>query len=123
MPDRSFTATAEDAYVECALWTEESRLDEEATEIGVDVLGLGPEANDELRAAMRAFLDDEDVAALVAQLDPAQVGHDFWLTRNRHGAGFWDRGLGEVGRKLTDAAHAYGDAYLYLGDNGYIEHG
>ena len=26
--------------------------------------------------------------------DEAQAGHDFWLTRNGHGVGFWDRGLG-----------------------------
>ena len=29
--------------------------------------------------------------------DEEKAGHDFWLTRNGHGAGFWDRGLGEVG--------------------------
>src|SRR5262245_47334868 len=41
--------------------------------------------------------------------DSELAGHDFWLTRNRHGAGFWDRGLGAVGQALTDAAHAYGE--------------
>jgi hypothetical protein len=41
--------------------------------------------------------------------DEAQAGHDFWLTRNGHGAGFWDRGLGEIGGMLTDAAKAFGD--------------
>jgi hypothetical protein len=41
---------------------------------------------------------------------PSQAGHDFLLTRNRHGAGFWDRGLGDIGDKLTEAAHAYGHA-------------
>lgn len=35
-------------------------------------------------------------------------GGDFHLTRNRHGAGFWDRGYGEVGERLSDAARAYG---------------
>ena len=35
-------------------------------------------------------------------------GEDFYLTRNRHGAGFWDRGYGPIGRTLTQAAHAYG---------------
>lgn len=49
-----------------------------------------------------------------------QAGHDFWLTRNHHGAGFWDRGLGEIGKALTDASHAYGDCDLYLGDDGKI---
>jgi len=24
-------------------------------------------------------------------LDPVQVGHDLWFTRNGHGVGFWDR--------------------------------
>jgi hypothetical protein len=27
--------------------------------------------------------------------DMEQAGTDFWLTRNRHGAGYWDRGLGK----------------------------
>lgn len=27
----------------------------------------------------------------LADYDMAQVGHDLWLTRNGHGAGFWDR--------------------------------
>ncbi len=42
------------------------------------------------------------------------AGHDFWLTRNRHGAGFWDRGLGKVGQQLTEAAHVYGEETWYL---------
>ena len=42
------------------------------------------------------------------------AGHDFWLTRNGHGAGFWDRGLGELGQRLTDASKVYGGIDLYL---------
>lgn len=52
--------------------------------------------------------------------DEAQNGHDFFLTRNRHGAGFWDRGYGAVGRQLTDAAHAYGSHDFYVGDDGLL---
>ena len=44
---------------------------------------------------------------------PTQAGHDFWLTRNAHGAGFWDRGLGRLGDNLTDAAAAWGGFHLY----------
>ena len=48
----------------------------------------------------------------------AQNGHDFWLTRERHGAGFWDRGYPrQLGQRLTDAAHAYGSLELYVGDD------
>jgi hypothetical protein len=38
----------------------------------------------------------------------ARAGHDFWLTRNGHGAGFWDRGLGKIGDELTTAAKLAG---------------
>lgn len=48
------------------------------------------------------------------QTDFGQHGHDFALTRNGHGAGFWDRGYGDVGHILTDAAKAYGEATIIL---------
>lgn len=44
------------------------------------------------------------------------MGHDFWFTRNGHGVGFWDRRLGEVGDKLTEACKAYGEVYVYFTD-------
>lgn len=47
----------------------------------------------------------------------AYAGHDFWLTRCRHGVGFWDRGLGELGTKLTAVSHSEGEIDLYLGDD------
>ncbi len=69
-----------------------------------------------------------DFVALVADegidwesvMEPDQFAHDFWLTRNRHGAGFWDRGLGELGNRLTELAHTYGSCDLYIGDDGLI---
>ena len=40
--------------------------------------------------------------------DDEQNGHDFWLTRRRHGAGFWDRGYGDsVGEILTKIAQMF----------------
>jgi hypothetical protein len=44
-------------------------------------------------------------------------GVDFWLTRNHHGAGFWDRGDESFFKELTDAAHAFGslDSDVYRG--------
>jgi len=38
-----------------------------------------------------------------------RAGHDFYLTRNHHGAGFWDGDWPEpASTKLTDASHVYG---------------
>jgi hypothetical protein len=64
------------------------------------------------------------------------AAHDFWLTRNRHGAGFWDREQENLDRELylnmsyerfedikdnlTKAAHSYGEFNLYMGDDGLI---
>lgn len=48
----------------------------------------------------------------------ALAGHDFWLTRNGHGVGFWDRDLDEVGDRLTVASEAFGSVDMYVGDDG-----
>jgi predicted aminopeptidase len=52
--------------------------------------------------------------------DEASAGHDFWFTRNGHGTGFWDRGLGDVGNELTEMSKPYGEVSLYRGDDGLI---
>ena len=50
-----------------------------------------------------------------------RAGHDFWLTRNHHGAGFWDGDWPEdVDEKLTEASHSWGEMDLYVGDDGRV---
>lgn len=46
---------------------------------------------------------------------PGQFGHDLALTRNHHGAGFWDRGLGDAGDVLTDWAQSLGELHVFHG--------
>ena len=49
------------------------------------------------------------------------IAHDFWLTRNRHGAGFWDGDYQEAtGMALTDLAHWFKECTPYIGDDGLI---
>lgn len=55
--------------------------------------------------------------------DDEQAGRDFWFTRNGHGVGFWDRGLGEVGDKLSNACGwrtSFQQVDSYVGDDGLI---
>ena len=48
-----------------------------------------------------------------------RAGHDFWLTRNGHGAGFWDGDWKEPAASvLTAAAKKFGELDLYVGDDG-----
>ena len=50
--------------------------------------------------------------------DDAYAGHDFWLTRAGHGAGFWDGDLApEDGDALTAATEAIGACEVYVGDD------
>lgn len=106
------------AYVEAAMWT----LTDDDGE-SLDYLGLHDIADETIAAAMA---DCASFQAAHAELlkwagDAAQNGHDFWLTRNRHGAGYWDRGyLPGVGAELTDAAHAEGEVEWYVGDDGLV---
>lgn len=62
------------------------------------------------------------LVTLVNQYDytEQQLGHDLWLTRNGHGAGFWDRDLGELGRQLSNACKTFGSCDVYVGDDGLI---
>jgi hypothetical protein len=47
-----------------------------------------------LTEAVTAFVTENyDVLTRIAHVTPEQCGHDIILTANRHGAGFWDRGL------------------------------
>lgn len=105
------------AYVECALWSSTDD-NSEPLDSGRDYSNIAPATIADMAEDCGQFQSDN--AELLAGLDDAQSGHDFWLTRNRHGAGFWDRGLGEVGTKLTDAAHVWGSYDLYVGDDGLI---
>ena len=54
------------------------------------------------------------------KLDDRTAGFNFWITRNNHGAGFWDLGLGELGDALTAKADGFGEFNLYIGDDNLI---
>lgn len=105
-----------DAYVECALWSStwnDVPLDDD---YGPD--DIAPEALASMRSELTDFLDLLEQEKIDASaIEAGRMGHDFWLTRNGHGAGFWDRGLGELGDELTRWAKTYGSSDLYVGDN------
>lgn len=53
----------------------------------------------------------------------ASAGHDFWLTRNGHGCGFWDgdwEGAEYYGDILTAASKKFKELKPYVGDDGKI---
>jgi len=107
-------------YMTCALW---SSTDEEHD--GMEGFPIDPVTQAKMRVDCEDFIDSvpEGIWKVVFEeydYSYTQAGHDFWLTRNHHGAGYWDRGLGKFGEKLTELAHAAGECYLYVsGDTVY----
>jgi hypothetical protein len=115
------------AYIDAALWSSMDNSNDaggDPLDENYDVSDIAPTTLVEMQKDAAAF--QEHHAKLLAEAykhkgyDEARAGHDFWLTRNGHGAGFWDRGLGKVGDELTKAAKAYGSYDLYVGDAGQI---
>lgn len=106
----------ERAYIEAALWSstdnDDTPLDSNYTidDISDEAIQKIKEDCKRFRIKAESFLDG---------LDDSQCGHDFWLTRNGHGAGFWDRGYSKlVGDTLTKMSHIFGECDLYVGDDG-----
>lgn len=104
------------AALDCLLWlgTDDEGVPLEAHGFTIhDVIEADVE---KLRDMLQAFVGSN--AEDLEGLDAGAIGHDFILTANRHGAGFWDRGLGERGQRLTEAAHPYGELILYTAGAG-----
>lgn len=106
------------AYIECALWSSHSYTEDGELLENLDDYEASSAFTLEARADCEAFYEAN--SADLADIDAGQAGHDFWLTRNGHGAGFWDRGLGEVGERLTAACKPYGSVDLYVGADGEV---
>lgn len=109
------------AYISAALWSS----NDESNDQGGEPLDRNYSSDD---------LAPESLATMTAEIErfhaanagdiegcASQAGHDFWMTRNRHGVGFWDGGWShDAGARMTEAAHAFGEVNLYVGDDGKI---
>lgn len=85
---------------------------------------LAPETLEKVKADCERFQkENAELLALAYErdgYDSHRAGVDFWLTRNGHGAGFWDRDLDDIGDKLSSAC-GFGTSFstvdAYLGDD------
>lgn len=71
-------------YLIAVLWTE--NLD------NYEVANVSAESTQQATKDITEFVNKAG-DLLTPEWTDEQIGHDFWLTRNGHGAGFWDRDL------------------------------
>ena len=108
--------TFTEAYVIAALWSSTDHNDEPMDK-NYGIAEIAPEA---LEKMIKDCAEFQEAHWADISDDLERAGHDFWLTRNGHGAGFWDGDWPEAGDRLTDAAHAFGDVDLYISDDGQV---
>lgn len=124
-----------EGYIEAAFWAstddQGEPLDRKYTSAD-----LAPETIARMTADCEKFQTEDSELLEDWPQRSDYAGHDFWLTRNGHGAGFWDRymesesfpkfhtydkgKLKVLGEKLAEASHKFGDFDLYVGDDGRI---
>lgn len=112
-------------YIE-ALFFAETATDSDGEEIeNLSGYELSAVARDKCEQDCARFLDCHGAKVDLAifgsdDYDHTQAGRDFWFTRQGHGVGFWDRGLGMVGDELSAAARSFGKKYVFIDDDGLI---
>ena len=112
-----------DAYVGCLLWvgTDDNW---EPLDTHYSISDLSPESRSLILRDCHSFM----LVAFTNGIDlsgiETQAGRDFWLTRNGHGTGFWDRPeiYGEENaRILSIMSQCFGNYDPYISDNDQIE--
>lgn len=122
-------------YLKAALFTEVDEHDRPLDQL-FTTDSVSSETREQAKAACDLFCKtNEGLVKQAMSLDSytdGRLGHDFWLTRNGHGCGFWDRdelnvpAVDEEGKTtgktlgdaLSEAAKAAKECDLYIGDDG-----
>lgn len=101
------------AYIEAALWASNDEDSGESLDRNYSAADFDPASFATLQAHALSFWD-RGLAWICNEPDSTwkQAGHDFWLTQNRHGAGFWDGDWPTYGDTLTKLSHCYPELYL-----------
>jgi len=116
------------SYVEALLWSS-TDTDAQGSEICFDEYDPSEDFLCEAEKTCKLFLN-KHLGNIKLAINAskgysfAQAGHDFALTRNGHGAGFWDRGLGHVGEVLSEDcgnSGAFKPVHPYLNTNNQVE--
>lgn len=116
------------AYIECALWSstddEGDPLDANynSEDFATETLLTIVEECKKFQARAGTLISNDFYKRSTEQWSVEEfAGHDFWLTRVGHGAGFWDGDwTKEAGEKLTTLSKTFKEVNLIIGDDGKI---
>lgn len=106
-----------DHFIMALIWSE---VDDSGSPLddNYDESDIAPEGYNEIYQDCESFYKEAKPLLDEAGSSLEQTGHDFCLTRNRHGVGFWDRGYGDIGDRLSNMCKPYGSIHLMESDGG-----
>ena len=109
------------AFFACALWATTDNADRMggvSLDNNFSEYDFDPVTRAKLTIDCDAFMDAQSVN--LTDYPDNSAGNDFFLSRNGHGAGFFDRDYGtkEQCKALQEAARSFGEANIYVGDDG-----
>lgn len=102
-----------DSYLETALWADSD--EDNADFEGKTINDVDPQSRVEAQADIEKFISiaQQQAPEELATYDASQLGHNIWLSRNGHSAGFFD----DNNDKLQDIARNMKGKYMYVGDD------
>ena len=107
-------------FIATALWCSSdinSDSDISLQDQNYSINNIDSKSLESLKTDCRRFFDDNYSKI---KDDLCKAGHDFWLTSNHHGAGFWDGDWEkEIGQELTEESHKYSEHTFYV-NNGVV---
>lgn len=107
------------SYLETALWASHNLNDEDDNTESLESQNY---SIDDFDSNSRSKLEKDCESFFhfnfeIIKDDLERAGHDFFLTQNRHGAGFWDGDWPkEIGDKLTKESHNYGETNFWVSE-------
>jgi len=120
-------------YIGAAFWSSNDESDEtggQPMDANYDASDLAASSLESIRRDCARFIEANklDLELFVAALPRGSsddgpwslAGYCFWLNRNGHGTGFWDRGVGAIGDRLSTACEKFGPSDLCVGDDGEV---
>lgn len=113
------------AYIEAMIFTESGEDDSPLEGATGDESEFDPKTLADIKKDCREFVErhsnDIETSCLTKERPYAQAGHDFWMNRNGHGVGFWEKEdwEAEAGERLNQASEEYGEVD-YIFDEGVI---
>lgn len=115
-------------YLECAFWLFQDNEDN-PDKLDIDDLSADSLAHIKAECAAFYFRFESDISCEDGPTGNdgsdqyAMAGHDFFLTRNGHGAGFWDGDWPEPhATKLSEASRRCGEVTLYTDNDSQVHY-